>query len=155
MARWSQVEQEAPELAAAARRLLDAGVHKTLATLRRDGSPRISGIEVQFQDGDVWLGSMWQAVKARDLQRDPRFALHSASTDPPDWRGDAKLAGRAEEITDPQVVGRLNAGAPPGPSHLFRADVTELSVVRLSDRGDSLAVESWHEGRGVTQVERR
>ena len=154
MARWSEVEEEAPELAAAARELLDAGVHKTLATLRRDGSPRISGIELQFRDGDVWLGSMWQAVKARDLQRDPRFALHSATVDPPAWRGDAKLAGRVEEVTDPEGVARMNDGAPPGPSHLFRADLTELSVVRLSEAGDSLVIESWHEGRGSSRVER-
>jgi hypothetical protein len=155
MARWSEVEREAPELVATAREFLDLGVHKTLATLRRDGSPRISGTEVQIRDGELWFGSMWQAVKARDLQRDPRFALHSASVDPPAWRGDAKLAGRAEEITDPELVTRMNAGAPPGPSHLFRADVTELSVVRLAEGGDSIVVESWHEGRGVTRVERR
>ena len=96
-----------------------------------------------------------KARKARDLQRDPRFAVHSASVDPPAWRGDAKLAGRVEEVTDPDLVARMNAGAPPGPSHLFRADVTELSVVRLSEEGDSLVVESWHEGRGVSRVQRR
>src|SRR5215203_1946017 len=102
MPSWREVEAEVPELAALARRFLDAHVHKTLATLRRDGSPRISGTEVDFADGELWLGSMWQAVKALDLRRDPRFALHSGSADPPDWKGDAKLAGRAEEITDPE-----------------------------------------------------
>jgi hypothetical protein len=141
VARWSEVEQQAPELAAAARGFLDAGVHKTLATLRRDGSPRISGTELEFRDGDAWLGSMPGARKARDLQRDPRFALHSASADPPGWQGDAKLAGRAVEVTQPD-------------SHLFRLDVTELSVVRLAESGDRLVVESWHEGRGLTRVER-
>jgi Pyridoxamine 5'-phosphate oxidase len=155
MARWADVAEEAPQLVAAAREFLDAGVHKTLATLRRDGSPRISGTELQIREGDVWFGSMWQAVKARDLQRDPRFAVHSASVDPPAWRGDAKLAGRAEEITDPDLVARMNEGAPPGPSHLFRADITELSVVRLTAGGEHLVVESWHEGRGLTRVERR
>jgi hypothetical protein len=98
---------------------------------------------------------MWQALKARDLQRDPRFALHSASVDPPAWRGDAKLAGNVEEITDPELVARINEGAPPGPSHLFRADLTELSVVRLAEGGASIVVESWHEGRGLSRVERR
>jgi hypothetical protein len=155
MARWSEVEREVPELVAIAREFLDAGVHKTLATLRRDGSPRISGTEIVLRDGDLWFGSMWQALKARDLQRDPRFALHSPSVDPPAWRGDAKLSGRVEEVTDPEMVARLNEGAPPGPSHLFRADVTELSVVRPAEGGDSLLVESWHEGRGVRRVERR
>jgi Pyridoxamine 5'-phosphate oxidase len=160
MARWSDVEQEVPELVATAREFLDAGVHKTLATVRRDGSPRISGSEIVLRDGDLWLGSMWQARKARDLQRDPRFALHSASIDPPAWRGDAKLAGTVEEVTDPEQVARFTGqdGAPAEPSepsHLFRADITELSVVRLVDGGDHLVIEFWREGRGLTRVQRR
>jgi len=155
MARWCEIEQEAPELAATARQFLDAGVHKTLATLRRDGAPRISGTEMQIRDGDLWFGGMWRSVKALDLLRDPRFALHSPSASPPDWRGDAKLAGRAEEVTDPEVVARLTEGAPPEPSHLFRADITELSVVRLAEGGESLLIESWHAGRGTSRVERR
>src|SRR5919198_6363126 len=99
MASWSEVEAQAPELAARARRFFDAFKHKTMATLRRDGSPRISGTEVEFEDGEMWIGSMSRAVKARDLQRDPRFALHSGSADPPHWPGDAKVAGRAQEMT--------------------------------------------------------
>jgi hypothetical protein len=152
MARWSDVEQEAPELAARARTLFDANKHKTLATLRKDGSPRISGIEIEFRDGDVWTGSMWRAVKALDLQRDPRFALHSASEDPDrGWKGDAKIAGRAEEITDRDVVADRHEESQ---SHLFRLDLTELSVVRLGDPADHLVIESWHEGRGVTSRRR-
>jgi hypothetical protein len=129
--------------------MLDAHVHKTIATLRRDGSPRISGTEVIFARGDLWLGSMWHAVKALDLKRDSRFALHSGSDDPPDWKGDAKIAGRVEEITDPDVIDQVVAGkAPPGPMHLFRCEIGELSVVRLGDPGDHLVIEAWHEGRG-------
>ena len=147
MPSWSQIESEVPELAALARRMLDAHVHKTIATLRRDGSPRISGIEVRFAEGELWLGSMWRSVKALDLQRDSRFALHSGSADPPDWPGDAKLAGRVEEITDPEEVAAINRGAP-GRSHLFRADIRELSVVRVGEPRDHLVIESWHPGRG-------
>src|SRR5215216_2915045 len=124
MASWSEVEAEAAELAALARRFLDLRTHKTLATLRRDGSPRISGTEVVFAEGELWLGSMWRALKALDLRRDPRFALHSGSVDPPDWEGDAKLGGRAEEITDPDRVSAVIGGrSPGGRSHLFRADI--------------------------------
>jgi hypothetical protein len=152
MARWSDVEGEAPELAKRARTFFDANKHKTLATLRKDGSPRISGIELEFRDGDIWIGSMWRAVKALDLQRDPRFALHSGSEDPDDgWKGDAKIAGRAEEIIDPDVVAERNAESP---SHLFRLDLTELSVVMLGDPADHLVIESWHEGRGITRQRR-
>jgi Pyridoxamine 5'-phosphate oxidase len=155
VARWSEIEVEAPELAGIARAYLDAHVHKTLATLRRDSSPRISGIEVEFADGDMWLGCMWQSLKARDMQRDPRFALHSGSEDPPDWRGDAKVAGRAEEITDPERIAEINGPKAPGRSHLFRADIDELSVVRLSPDRKYLEVISWHPGRGVERRERR
>ena len=156
MPSWSDVEAEIPELAALAHRFLDTHLHKTLATLRRDGSPRISGTEVDFADGELWLGSMWRAVKALDLRRDPRFALHSGSADPLDWMGDAKLAGRVEEITDPECKAAVTGSdTSPGPSHLFRADVTELVVVRLGDPADHIVVESWHAGRGVTRQARR
>jgi hypothetical protein len=154
MASWSEVEAQAPELAGLAREFLDAHTHKTLATLRRDGSPRISGTETSFREDEVYIGSMWQAVKALDLQRDPRFAIHSGSADPPEWRGDAKIAGRAEEITDPDTVARINEGAPGGRSHLFRLDVTEVVVVRLGDPADHLVIDSWHEGRGLSSIRR-
>lgn len=157
MASWSEIEAQTPELAAAAREFLDAFVHKTLATLRTDGSPRISGSEVIFADGELWLGSMWQSLKARDLQRDSRFALHSGSSDPDaGWRGDAKLAGRVEESLDEELRTRVFDGkGGPGPAHLFRCDVTELVVVSLPDPPDFLVIESWHEGRGTTRRERR
>ena len=156
MPSWSDVVAEAPELAAMARRFLDAQVHKTLATLRRDGSPRISGTEVIFAEGELWLGSMWRSLKALDLQRDPRFALHSGSADPPEWTGDAKLAGRALEVTDPgRKAAIIGDNAPPGPSHLFRADITELAVVRIGDPADHLVIETWHAGRGIARRERR
>jgi Pyridoxamine 5'-phosphate oxidase len=144
MASWSDVEAQAPELAARARRIFDAYTHKTLATLRRDGSPRISGTEVELEEGEMWIGSMWRAVKALDLQRDPRFALHSGSADPPDWTGDAKVAGRAEEVTAPEAT-----------SHRFRLDIAELVVTSIGDPPDHIVIESWHEGRGVERRERR
>jgi len=143
MASWGELEAQAPELTALARSLLDAFTHKTLATLRRDGSPRISGTEVEFSDGEAWLGSMWRAVKALDLQRDPRFALHSGSADPPVWRGDAKIAARAEEVTDPGAT-----------SHRFRLDIDELVVVRLGEPADHIVIEAWHAGRGVSRRRR-
>ena len=144
MPSWSELEAQAPELAAEARAFLNAFTHKTLATLRRDGSPRISGTEVEFRDGEAWLGSMWRSMKALDLLRDPRFALHSGSADPSAWTGDAKLAGRAEDVTEPEAT-----------SHLFRLDISELVVVRMGEPADHIVVESWHEGRGVTRRERR
>ncbi len=111
MARWSEIEDEAPELVALARRFLDANGHKTMATLRRDGGPRISGTEVIFADGDVWLGSMPNSVKGADLRRDGRFAIHSASAPPAEWKGDAKFAGTAALVDDPEARRRPSGRA--------------------------------------------
>lgn len=163
MASWRDIEAAAPEFAAAARAFLDAHQHKTIATLRRNGAPRISGTEATFVDGDLWWGSMPNAVKAADLQRDPRFALHSASADPPAWKGDAKVSGRAVEVQDRVAAGALvrAQGNDPGDAaftdfHLFRADISEVALVRLAESGDRLIIESWAEGRtpAVRRIER-
>lgn len=155
MASWADIESEVPEFAALARGFMDTGVHKTLATLRRDGSPRISGTEAKFGPEELWFGSMPGATKALDLQRDPRFALHSASVDPPSWAGDAKVAGRAVEVTDVGMKTRIMGETPSGPFHLFVADISEVAVVRLADPRDHLVIETWHEGRGYRSRERR
>lgn len=157
MAAWRQVVESEPEFAARARAFLDAGVHKTIATLRRDGSPRISGTEAKIADGELWFGAMWRSRKALDLRRDPRFALHSASIDPPAWEGDTKISGRVEEIDDDEQKGRLLAGADEkasGPWHLFYARIEEVAVVRLSDARDRLVIELWKDGEELRRVER-
>lgn len=158
MASWSEIEAAAPELAARARATFDAHRHKVLATLRRDGSPRISGIEASFTDGELWLGMMPGSRKALDLRRDPRLALHSASVDPPDdpttWAGDAKLSGRAVEVEDPELLRKLGAGDEGG-AHLFRVDVTELVHIRVGDPADHLVIDLWQEGKGLSSRQRR
>jgi hypothetical protein len=159
MANWSEVEAAAPELAARARATLDAHKHKVLATLRRDGSPRLSGIEATIVDGELWLGMMPGSRKALDLRRDPRLALHSASVDPPSddpsaWPGDAKLAGRAVEVDDPALLERLGAGEGGGGAHLFRVDVTEVVHTRVGEPADHLVIEVWDEGAGLRRLKR-
>jgi hypothetical protein len=166
MASWQEIEQAAPQLAARARGYLDAHVHKTLATIRRDGAPRISGTEIFFAEGDVWLGSMSGALKARDLQRDPRFALHSGSKDPDEgWDGDAKFAGVVEEVADQARKAHvLSLRAPSSASepedidfsdsHLFRADIRELSVAGLNPQRTAMLIDVWTPDGGVRQLER-
>jgi hypothetical protein len=160
MASWAEIEAAAPELAARARASFDAHKHKVLATLRRDGSPRISGIEASLADGQLWLGMMPGSRKALDLRRDPRLALHSTSVDPPEddpgrWAGDAKLSGRAVEVDDPALLERIGAGEEAGDAHLFRVDVTELVHTRVGEPADHLVIELWQEGRGLRTMRRR
>jgi hypothetical protein len=145
-ATWGEFAREAPELAGAVRACFGVRKHCTMATLRADGSPRISGTEVQLSDEELRIGSMPGAVKARDLLRDGRCAVHSPTVDPPEgdesaWAGEAKVAGAAVEET-----------AEDG-SHRFRIRLTE--VVHTAVDGDELVITSWHPGRGVEVVRRR
>jgi hypothetical protein len=161
MVSWADVEQAAPQLAAAVRGRFDAYGLGLLATLRRDGSPRISGIEPLFAMGELWLGMMPDSRKALDLRRDARFALHSATTDKQVTNGDARVAGTALEVSDEATFDRFrsafaeHAGYPPpeGPFQLFRADVQEMSMIMPA--GDHLDIDFWRTGQPPTRVERR
>ena len=159
MATWGMVVAEAPELARQVRELFDSHRHKILGTLRKDGSPRLSGTELNFLDDDIWFGGMWMSRKCLDLRRDPRFAVHTSSLDPPAWRGDARISGTVQEVVDPaQVEAVVKAGegeAPEGPWHLFRAELEEVLLTRLGDPADHLVIELWRPGRGVQRTERR
>ena len=142
---WAAFAREAPELARDVRAAFGVRKHCTMATLRADGGPRISGTEVQLGDTELHIGSMAGARKARDLQRDSRMAIHSPTVDPPEgdessWAGEAKLSGRAVEV------------ASDDDSHRFRIDVDE--VVHTAVDGDRLRIRSWHRGRGVQERHR-
>ena len=146
VASWADVVSAEPDFAERVSHLLTSHKHLTLATLRKDGSPRISGTELQIKDGDLWLGMMTRSMKALDLRRDPRLALHSPSVDPPRegeesaWLGDAKVAGQGVEVTK---------GDSPKNGHRFRIDITEVVLTRVGDPPDHLVIASWHPGRGL------
>lgn len=159
MPAWSEFEAAEPQLAGRVRQLFDAGRHKTIATLRADGSPRISGIECEFVDGQLRFGSMTDARKGADLHRDPRFALHGPTFHPEpgkeaEWPGEAKVSGRAI------AAGPIGAGDEPGepgehPSgEMFHADITEVVVTGLNPEATLLVIESWTPERGLRRVER-
>ncbi|MEU6314439.1 pyridoxamine 5'-phosphate oxidase family protein [Streptomyces sp. NPDC047014] len=140
---WEVFARAEPEFAAAVRARFAQYPHHVLATLRKDGSPRASGLNVDIRGGELWLGMMPGSMKARDLQRDPRFALHTnpgAGETMPD--GDVRISGRAVELVDPPELHRYaEETQTPHPFHLFYADLTE--VVRTTVRGDDLVLRTW------------
>ncbi len=147
MASWAEFEAAAPDFASRVRALMSSRKHLTMATLRRDGSPRISGTEVKFLDGHLEIGSMPNAVKALDLRRDPRVAIHGPTEDPPadhaaGWKGESKVAGTAREV---------DSGSD---AHRFRIDIQEAVITHLNPAGDRLVVESWNAARGYRSFDR-
>lgn len=159
MANWTEVTAAAPEIAKLTQARIEATGLALLATLRRDGFPRISGIEPMFRRGELLLGMMLDSRKARDLQRDSRLCLHNATVDKEVKEGDVKITGRAVEVLDGEFRQALRneikeeSGFDPGQDfHLFRIDVVEVATVRPA--GDHLRIESWREGDVPKTVKR-
>ncbi len=155
---WAAFAAADPGLAATVEKRFGAFTHHVLATLRKDGSPRTTGLEVRFLHGELWLGMMPNSVKALDLRRDPRFALQAnpgPGTDMAD--GDVRIGGRAIEVDDDAEAVRryVDEVNPPDPSafHLFRTELTE--VVRTYVEDDAyLVVQVWKPGEPVRTVRR-
>jgi hypothetical protein len=161
MASWIDVTHAAPELAVTVQQRFDAHGVALLATIRRDGSPRLGGLEPLFANGELWLGMMPDSRKGKDLRRDPRFALHSTIADKKAVDGDARISGRAVVVEDDEVKATFAAafaaanGYSPGdgPFELVRADIGEIMF--LKPDGDHLTITWWNERDGLHTVERR
>ena len=108
MVDWEQFAREAPQIAEVfLRRHSKTGNLCLLATLRPDGSPRISPMEPGFFEGRLVLLGMPNTSKFRDLERDPRFELHTATVDPYVGDGDAKVWGEARNVQDADLHARF------------------------------------------------
>ncbi|EPD60753.1 MULTISPECIES: pyridoxamine 5'-phosphate oxidase family protein [unclassified Streptomyces] len=152
---WAAFTAAEPELAKLAEERFGSFTHHVLATLRKDGSPRTSGLEVRFQHGELWLGMMPGSLKARDLLRDPRFALQAnpgPGKDP--GTGDIRVGGRAVEVEDMEAKSAyVEEVEPPEPFHLFRTELTE--VVRTYVEDDTyLVTQVWRPAEPVRTLKR-
>ncbi len=142
MAGWAQFEAEDPAMAERVRAAFAVGKHCTMATIRADGGPRISGTEVEFVDGEVYLGMGADTRKALDLQRDPRVAIHSPTRDPAadgSWAGEAKVSGRAEFVEVPEDY-------PPGSTRV-RVELSSAVTTGITDDRQQLRIRLWRPGR--------
>ncbi|KOG34106.1 pyridoxamine 5'-phosphate oxidase [Streptomyces resistomycificus] len=151
---WAAFSSAEPDLAETVEARFGAFTHHVLATLRKDGSPRTSGLEVRFWAGELWLGMM-PSLKARDLLRDPRFTLQANPGDGTGMGGgDVRISGRAIEVDDPETMaGYAEEVEPPEQFHLFRTELTE--VVRTHVEDDTyLVVQVWKPGEPVRTLKR-
>ena len=148
MANWSEFEAAEPDMAARAAALFLRRKHHVMATLRRDGSPRLSGTEVSIADGEFGFGVMSGAVRVADLRRDPRVAIHCQGIDPPEhdhsaWEGEAKLSGRALAAPTQSEAGEF-----------FVVDIDEVVLTSMGSPADHLVIEHWTPTAGRTVTPR-
>ena len=151
---WADFRAAEPAFADTVRKRFEQYRHHVLATLRKDGSPRVTGLEVDFRLGEPFLGMMPNSRKALDLRRDPRFAVQAnPGPDAEMADGDVRISGRAVEVTDPEVLARfIEAVRPPEPFHLFRVELTE--VVHTGLDGEEIVVRVWRPGHALRTIRR-
>ena len=156
---WGSFAQASPELAALGRERFERQELCMLGTLRPNGWPRISPCELDFVDGELLMGMMWQSPKARDLLRDHRCVLHSCTTDRNGGEGDFKLYGHARDVQEASVRDAYRAALraridwePTGPFHLFAVDVMSAGFLMFGDDRYGLA---WDPQRGTRRWKQR
>jgi hypothetical protein len=146
---WSEVERRQPRLAEVGRRrLIDPGL-VLVATMRRDGTPRLSPVEPWIMDGVLWLSMMWGSTKATDLARDPRILVHNVVTNKDGQEGEFKIRGTAQNEVSLDIQRRYAAevsqalgwNPEPGRFHLFGVGIEHIAYLRYDPpTGDQYGV---------------
>ena len=154
MTTWTEFAAAAPRIAGIfARRHAATGNLCLLATLRSDGYPRISPLEPRIFEDELWLVGMPGTTKFRDLARDPRFCLHTATVDTEVKEGDAKLWGVVRDVPDRALHKRWAAALFEETGFdlrgqefdtFYAADLTGASAVEVG--GGHMDVTIWRPG---------
>jgi hypothetical protein len=152
--RWVDFEREQPRLAELGRKKLAGPGVVLVATIRRDGSPRLSPIEPLLWHRGLWLSMGWGSQKARDLGRDDRVLVHSIVTSRDGTDGEFKVRGRAVLEENPRVqeefahtvVEELGWRPEVGKFHLFWVDVEDVTFIRWDNATNDQFVARWPEG---------
>ena len=141
--KWDDFQSDAGVLGERSRTLLERPGVVLVATIRNDGTPRVSPVEPFFWDGELWLGMMWRSRKAADLRRDPRILVHSVITSPDGAEGEAKIRGRAIFENDAgrrsafcsAVAAALPQWGQPDPDRveLFHVDVESACLITYEE----------------------
>ncbi|MFE3193655.1 pyridoxamine 5'-phosphate oxidase family protein [Nocardia sp. NPDC059240] len=161
MTSWTEFVAAAPRISSIfTRRQAATGNLCMLATLRKDGFPRISPLEPRVFEGELWLVGMQGTKKFADLARDPRFCLHTATIDGQVTDGDVKLFGTVHDVQDPELHQRWadDLFAESGFDlrgrtfePFYAADLTGASSVEIVD--GHMQVLAWQPGRPEHIVE--
>ena len=151
---WARFQEAEPGLAKSVRQRFESHRHAVMATLRRDGAPRLSGMEAPIRDGHLWLAMDDTSRKTEDLRRDARFSIHSAPDDEQLTLGDARVDGRAVPALQPEVSLFVKGHRFPiddsSAMALFWVDITGVVLARVVDR--SLLVISWTPEGGLRKT---
>ena len=144
---WKALEDARPELAAfGVERFQKFGV-AYLATIRKDGAPRVHPVTPIIGHGRLFLSMEPTSPKGHDLLRDGRYALHCTVGDSSGDSGEFYLTGRARLIDAPAVRALAVESASYAPADryiLFELDVESASSKTYTD--GQVARQRWEAG---------
>ena len=155
MATWSEFERADSAMAAAGQKLIrQFGVGLGfLATVRRDGGPRVHPVCAILCDGGLY-SLVVESPKQRDLLRDGRYALHTFPA--MDRDDEFYVTGRATRRDDAALVARVRAaqeaagGTSSGDEMLFELHIEHALLSTYKKRGEPdnwpPVYTKWHGG---------
>ena len=133
--RWKEFEAQSPELALfGAIRLNDEIAY--LATIQRDGSPRVHPVRPFIGEGYLFIFIEETSPKGHDLRRNGRYALHCSVSDTNGPRSEFLITGLAEEVVAPQVreqAVKIVGTAVPDQQRLFEFHVESALAIEYDE----------------------
>jgi hypothetical protein len=133
---WKELETAQPELAAFGAERFRKFEVAYLATVRKDGSPRVHPVTPIVGQGHLFLFMEPTSPKGHDLRRDGRYALHGSVNDSSGESGEFFVSGRARYVDDPAIrrlAAELATYTPADRYVLYELDVESASATAYQD----------------------
>ncbi|MFN8384545.1 MAG: pyridoxamine 5'-phosphate oxidase family protein [Anaerolineales bacterium] len=140
---WKTFETQSPEIAEFGKARLHNKV-AYLATIRKDGSPRVHPFTPIIGEGHFFVFMEPTSPKGHDLRRDGRYAVHCSVTDTSGESGEVIVTGRATFIEDSEVRALAVRVCPYTPAEryiLFEFDLESVLITEYKD--DGVARRQW------------
>lgn len=136
MASWKDLTETDPELAAFGRMLFERFGMAYLATVRKDGGPRVHPVSPSIVQERLYIGIRIDSPKRFDLSRDARYMLHAL---PGPDNAEFWLRGRVIQVNSLKRTEVVNASDGsiilPDTTVLFELDIEQVYSTTY-DRAD-------------------
>ena len=143
MMTWGEFEGAEPDLAAFGKDLL-LKPPAYLATVRRDGSPRVHPVTPVFTDDALFVFMEPTSPKGRDLRERRSYSLHNGVPDTEGTGGEFFVTGTGAPIDDASVREEAVRAATYDPADRYVLFELKLSEARCNGYGDVRLPEHRH-----------
>lgn len=132
---WGVFARQAPDLAEFGRALLRAAP-AYLATIRKDGKPRVHPVTPIFTEDGMFLFMEPTSPKGGDMRYRSWFALHNGVPDNQGTGGEFWVSGQGIPVEDRQVREKVVSAASYQPADRYVLFELRVSEARCNGYGD-------------------